>query len=821
MRKNALALLALLISFFSFSQYQTPPQNASEIYHALQRLNKVGKVLYVAAHPDDENTRVISWLEKERHVETAYLSLTRGDGGQNLIGPEKGDLLGVIRTHELLNARKVDGGQQFFTRASDFGYSKSPEETFQHWDKQEVLADVVWVIRKYQPEVIITRFPPTAEAGHGHHTASAILAEEAFDLAADPNAFPDQLNEVKPWQAKRLAWNSYTWRRDPKLVEQDVKMELGQYDPLTGKNTGELASLARSQHRCQGFGRAMQRGSFDEYFKYLKGSDFSNDILEGIETNWENLPGGKAASIALNKIVGTYEFLNPSKSVTGLLQLTELINGMPDFPSKREKLELINELVLACMGVNIDAYSSQKQVFLGDKINADIDVINRSSVACMLQSISVQGQDTTAFSVLKRNDKVSMEWSFDVVENTPYSAPFWLMNGKENDLYTWPNANLRGQARAPYLWMADFVFQVQGYTVKVQRPLLHKRIEPDFGEVYAEIALLPKIYFKVNSPTKLVKSGVKSTLEIELVAKKDDAKGSLIVVGENVELLSAAKRNFTLKANDSKVISVDFIAKEDTKPSISFSFISDEKTYSWAVTEVDYEHFPKQYVLSEAKVQLQPISLKLPELKVAYIPGAGDEMPKYLEQAGVNVTVIEASDVLGTNLRSFDAVMAGIRLYNVEENMPEIAKHVLAYVKAGGTYIVQYQTRNFLSEVKAKLGPYPFEISRGRVTEEIAEVKVLQPNHKIFNSPNKLTSGDWNNWVQERGLYFADEWDKKYTPLLEMNDEGEKPLKGSLLYASYGKGHYFYSGVSFFRQLPAGVPGSYKLLINMLSIGKK
>ena len=356
--KKVIAISLLLIATASYAQKQ---MNASEIKLALNKLNTLGSVLYVAAHPDDENTRLIAYMANERLVRTGYLSLTRGDGGQNLIGTEKGPLMGVVRTQELLEARKVDGGEQFFTRAVDFGYSKTPEETFIKWDKQAVLADVVWAIRKFKPDVMITRFPPTSKAGHGHHTASAILAAEAFDLAGDKNAFPEQLTYTTVWQPKRLLLNASTWwdKELPQKAKDNpteyTTVDIGTYNTLLGKSYGEIAAESRTMHKSQGFGSAKQRGSKLEYLKLLKGEPFKTDVLDGVNLSWKTVNGGEAIEKLLTKAITNFNAEQPELIVPTLLEAHQLLNKLPDSNKwKWIKLSKIRTVIANCAGLFVE-----------------------------------------------------------------------------------------------------------------------------------------------------------------------------------------------------------------------------------------------------------------------------------------------------------------------------------------------------------------------------------------------------------------------------------------------------------------------------------
>ena len=800
---------------------QQPIMSSGDIYHGLQQLSNVGRVLYIAAHPDDENTRVISWLEKERHVQTAYLSLTRGDGGQNLIGTEKGELLGVLRTRELLNARAIDGGQQFFTRAVDFGYSKSPEETLNHWDEQAILYDMVWVIRRFRPHAIITRFPPDSQAGHGHHSASAMLAEKAYDMAGDANAFPEQLKYVAAWQPQRLAWNSYTWRRDPKLVEQDVKIALGQFNPVSGRNTGELASLARSQHRCQGFGRSLQRGAFFEYFKPLKGKPFEEDVLEGLDMGWNSIYGAAAVEVLTRSAIGNFDFTRPHQILPTLLQVRQtLLDVLPEgAPVREEKLREVEKLIVACAGIYFDVYTSRESVIPGDSLPIQFDMINRSPYPVTVRSVQLGDRLQPLNRALTSNQLEKYTLDYVLPENQPLSSPYWLKVPGDGDMYSMPEPENLGMAVDDPALVARVQMVIQGEVLTLSWPVWHKRVEPDRGEVYQPVTVAPPVFFEIPSRLELQTGSGEMVVSIAVEAAKP-LTGHLVVEGENCEVLSESRLPLDMARGEKRPVTVRVLPSGAGLAQVHFSFQTPLATYDQMREVVNYEHIPKTTIFRHAAITIRSMDLRIPDTRVLCIEGAGDDVAEFLGKTGLMVEEWSAEQALAGNLADYDVILAGIRLYNVFERMPQLHNRLMAFVKQGGTLITQYQTRNFLSEVNANPGPFPLQISRNRVTEEQAAVKVLQPDHPAFNYPHKLGDADWDGWVQERGLYFADEWSDEYVPLLQMHDTGEEPLYGSLVYAPYGKGHFYYAGISFFRQLPAGVEGAYKLLLNLIATPK-
>jgi LmbE family N-acetylglucosaminyl deacetylase len=358
MKRLLLAVFGAALYFSSFAQtYST----SADIYLGLKKLNVLGSVLYIAAHPDDENTRLLTYFSKDRLYRTGYLSLTRGDGGQNLIGDEQGIELGLIRTQELLSARRIDGAEQFFSRAFDFGFSKTPQETFTKWDKEKILSDVVWVIRQFQPDVILTRFPTTGEGGHGHHTASAILANEAFNAAADPSRFPEQLKYVQPWQPKRILWNGFNFGGNANTANNDLfHFDVGGYNPVLGKSYGEISADSRSQHKSQGFGIARSRGEAMEYFKSTGGSAPVNDLFEDVDVTWKRVKGGEKVQQLINSVLATFDFMQPQKSVPQLVEIYKTLNTLTPSYWRDQKIKEVKNLIEGASGLWIEGFTNQQ-----------------------------------------------------------------------------------------------------------------------------------------------------------------------------------------------------------------------------------------------------------------------------------------------------------------------------------------------------------------------------------------------------------------------------------------------------------------------------
>jgi len=806
--------LSFLLLFFITSKAQTSVQwSSSEIKLRLEKLNITGSVLYIAAHPDDENTRLLSYLSTERKVRTGYLSLTRGDGGQNLIGSEQAEQLGLIRTQELLAARRIDGAEQFFTRANDFGFSKTSEETFKIWNKEQILSDVVWVIRKFRPDVIITRFPGDARAGHGHHAASSILAQEAYVAAADPKRFPEQLTTVSPWKTKRIFWNTFNFGGNNTTSEDQLKIDAGGYNALLGKSYGEIASESRSQHKSQGFGVARQRGEAFEYFTLLNGENASKDILDGVDLTWGKFKNGKEIEELINQLNKNYNIQSPQQSVSSLLKLHSLISAIDDKQIRDRKLKEVTDLILASGGIWVEAYSTQASVALGEDVPVRIQAISRLGLTPSI-TISEKGKVLAQDIKLSPNQLLTKEAS---IKATELSQPYWLAEKHPIGGYIIKDKNKVGNPENPDPITLNFTLVIDGKIIELQRPVVYKFTDPIRGEIYRSLEVTPPVISEIQSTQYLFTDAKPKEISIKLRAYKDNASGSLklsLPKGWTAEPNSIAF-NLATKG-DEQTLSFKVSAGSNAESGkLKAEVVLGDATFSKSIHTIQYNHIPAITWFPESEANLIRLDIKTGGKNVAYIPGAGDVVPDALKQIGYTVSTITAPQIPYTDLSKFDAIITGVRLYNIEPEMKHVNEKLLKYVENGGTLLVQYNVNQPL--VIPNIGPYPFTVSRDRVTEEDAKVTILNPSNRIFNYPNKITDTDFQNWIQERGIYFLTNIDSKYQPLLSMKDTGEQEQKGSLIIADYGKGRFVYTGLAFFRQLPAGVPGAYRLFVNLIS----
>lgn len=800
--RNFFTTILLAVLFFSAQSQAPKTYTSSEILLQLKKLNVLGSVLYIAAHPDDENTRLLAYLANEKLYRTGYLSLTRGDGGQNLIGDEQGIDLGLIRTQELLAARRIDGAEQFFTRAYDFGYSKSPEETMETWGHDKILSDVVWVIRKFKPDVIITRFPTTGEGGHGHHTASAILAGEAFDAAADPNKFPEQLQQgVTVWQTKRLFWNTFNFGTTNTQREDQFKVDVGMYNPLLGKSYGEIAALSRSQHKSQGFGVPAQRGTVIEYFQTIKGDKPVNDLMDGVDVSWEKV-NGKTVSDSIKNIITTCNYENPSASLKSLVNLYKAVQQLQDGYWKQQKLKEIQNIIEYCSGLFMEATTASQYAVQGDSLKVNVLANNRMGVNAGDINVNLFNEEVKIDSLRKNTNRIKTVPLF-IKEDAKLTQPYWLADQMDKGSFHVTNQQLIGKPENDPL-SAAFKVNIEGVDFTFIKPVRYKFTDPVKGEIYQPLNVLPQITVSIQPDL--------------LITFPGDTKGNLVtytyklhVDGKN--LTSDSNRAFVSKQKGESFsfklyLETDQFKKENQGNDIEGKLV---------LHEINYDHIPSIKYFLAAKSNKKFINLKVNGKSIGYIPGAGDKVPQALEQMGYKVTTLKESDITVTNLKQFDAVVTGVRAYNTNDWMSNVYDALMQYVKEGGVLVTQYNTNNFISNIKSKIGPYDFSISRNRITDENAKVNFLIPNHPILHYPNEITANDFEGWIQERSIYHAEKIDSNYRRVISMKDPGENDNDGALITADYGKGRFVYTGLVFFRQLPAGVPGAYRLFANLIA----
>ena len=830
MKKTILALLFTFIFIFNTQAQQPEKLSTSQIYESVQKLNFLGSVLYVAAHPDDENTRLISYMENHVKARTAYLSLTRGDGGQNLIGPELRELLGVIRTQELLAARGIDGGEQMFTRANDFGYSKHPDETLSIWNKENVLSDVVWAIRKFKPDVIINRFDHnSAGETHGHHTSSALLSLEAFDLANDKTVFSDQLKYVDTWQPKRLFFNTGWWfyGSEENFEKADksgmIKIDVGIYYPLKGLSNNEVASLASSQHLCQGFGRLTQRGSQEEYIQLLKGDLPENsNLFSGIDTSWNRVKGGAAIGNILNKIEANFNFKDPSEHISDLMKAYQLIQKLEDNHWKQIKTQEIKAIIQACAGLYLEASSNTPTASNSSEVKLNLEVLNRSNIPVNLVSYEIPNVNEGISKKLElyTNNKFDFEETISL-KKAKNTAPYWLENKGTLGMYNVEDRNLIGLPETPREIAVKFNLLINNAPISFTKDVVYRYSEPDKGELYRPFEVIPEAAVSITEKVIIFENDKQREIQVKVKAGKNNLEGYVQMDYPKDWNVYPDKQKITLSNKDEEqTLTFTVIPpKNQSEGYLTPKVYVGDKVYSKELIEIDYSHIPFQTVLLPSESKIVRLDIKKKGENIGYIEGAGDVVPESLQQIGYNVVKIKPEDITAESLSRFDAVVVGIRAYNIVDELKFKQQLLFDFVEQGGNMIVQYNTSRGIKV--DNIAPYDLKLSRDRVTDENAEVRIINPDHELLNSPNKITQDDFKGWTQERGLYFPDQWSKEFTPLISINDKGETPKTGSLLVAKHGKGHYIYTGLSFFREFPEGVSGAYRLFANMLSIGKE
>jgi LmbE family N-acetylglucosaminyl deacetylase len=825
-----ITLLLFCLSFTIVDAQKPVKQTASELHQAVKKLNVLGSVLYVAAHPDDENQRFISYCVNEKLYNTTYLSLTRGDGGQNLIGPEIRELLGVLRTEELLMARSIDGGKQRFTRANDFGFSKNPDETLRIWDKNEVLSDVVWTIRQMQPDVIVDRFYHDKKyETHGHHTSSAMLAVEAFDLAGKTDAFPEQLKDVSPWQPRRQFFNTSWWfygsREKFDAMDKSAlfSLDLGVYLPLKGKSNNEIAAEAHSMHRCQGFGQLSGRGESVDWFDFIKGErPKTNDIFEGINTTWTRVQGGEKIGKILAKVDKEYRDDNPSASVPELLKAMELIKTLPDGYWKRVKLGEIKEVIRGCLGLYLEATSGEPAASPADVLKVRIEAINRSAIPVTIAGFAVQPSlfDTLLGKNLEFNKDFTFDKKITLPLSAPFTGPYWLQNQASTGMYSVSRQALRGLPETPRYLSVHWRITVAGTPLEFDTDVAYKTEEPAVGEIWRPFEVMPPAFIEFDQPSYIM-TAARKDIGVKIKAGRDNVKGSVVLtVSDGWEVVAPELPIGIQKKGEEKTLYFTIVAKNSpSEAQVKVRLNIEDKSYDQKLVTIKYDHIPQQSVLMPATAHVAFADVQCLSKNIGYYMGAGDEIPGALRQIGCNVTILDDKDFADPkSLRKFDAIVMGIRAYNTKDALKFQHPKLLEYVQNGGTLVVQYN--NNFELVVDKLAPFNMKLSRTRVTDETAEMRFLLPDHAALNLPNKLTADDFKGWAQERGLYFPSEWDTAFAAPLSCNDPGEKPADGALLIAKYGKGNYVYTGLSFFRELPAGVPGAYRLFANLISLGR-
>tara|TARA_Y100000816_G_scaffold79496_1_gene54264 strand:- start:5693 stop:8170 length:2478 start_codon:yes stop_codon:yes gene_type:complete len=818
----------LVLFFGCFSNHIFSQSNnfysSSNISSMLEKLDVFGKVLYVAAHPDDENTRLIAYLANEKKYETAYLSATRGGGGQNFLGTHLKDNLGLIRTQELLEARKIDGGQQFFTSAVDFGYSKEPVETLNFWNEEKILSDFVWIIRKFRPDIIITRFNQTPYITHGHHTASTILAEKAFNLSGDPDAFPEQLKYVKTWQSQRLLWN--TSRRFFNLKEEDIekmlKIDVGVYNNKIGKSYNEIASESRSMHKSQAFGALRRRGSEEELIVYSQGKKAENDIMEGVITSWDRVKPNDALKSYLKKAKDSFNIDKPYEIIDYLSLAHRELNRVIDRDWRVIKKNEIKNLIKASSGLFFEALSNVELASNGEEIKIKFDIINRSPYPIKLEKIQLDKTEYIINDSLENNKLLSVEKNFKISTESEVSEKYWLKNPSEFGSYNIDDQRLIGDPDNQPTLEAKFVFRINGQQISYNSPIIYKINSPINGDEYRPFNIGNPIYLNPLNNLEYYVNTNKKKLKVEVISGANDVKARIYLEVSDGTKVEPEFYDIEFKNKDErKTLSFDVTlpGNKNSINKVSYKAKVEGDILSRGIDKIIYSHISHQTRFPKSDVSLIKFNLNIKAKNIAYLMGSGDKVPESLSLVGYNVDLFEKKDINAEKLKNYDALIIGVRAFNSDKSLFDIKPQLMNFMESGGNVIVQYNTSRNLDV--NKFSPYSFQLSRNRVSQENAPVRIINSKHPALNYPNKITLDDFNGWVQERGLYFPNSWSQEYETIISSNDEGEKPNNGGILISKVGEGYFVYTSYSWFRQLPAGVSGAYKIFSNLISLGKK
>ncbi len=892
---RACLLLAAVMAAAGPAAAQKPTteyEGATALGLTLRRIGPTQRVLMIAAHPDDENTAVLATLALGGGADVAYLSLTRGDGGQNGIGPELQESIGLIRSEELLAARRLDGAVQFFTRAYDYGFSKSADEAFGHWPRDSILKDAVTVIRRFRPDVVVAVFSGTPRDGHGQHQAAGIIAREAFRAAGDASRFPELAAAgLAPHRPKKLYQS--LWRGSP---EGATPLQAGTYDPLLGKSWHQIALASRGRHRSQDMGRALQPGPHTVSLQRVD-METPNEpsIFLGVDTTLAQRARSAEAPGAVTRLLDEYDGVardvrarfNPLDSDALVPELTralelldraehelarttdDAVNGAAAERTGRggtdgrsahygavasasalafhigAEQQDVREALRLAAGIVIDAIADAERVVPGQTFTLELTAWNggvRPLTVRALEPVLPDGWTATPLDELPGEPLApgtlrTRRFEVTVPADAPSTEPYYLHEPRDGDLYHWPDdVALRGLPFQPAEVQAHALVALDGARLPIEREATYRLVSSTEGESRRPVRVVPAVSVALEPGVAVLPldgegsykaaaaaSGI--AFRVRLTGEAPEGIGGMLRLdlpaGWRAEPASVPVR-FAAQG-ESRVFEFRVTPPEDVAAGayeLGAIFEAENgRRYDRGYELIDYPHLQPRARYPDAVATVQALDVAVPAgLRVGYIVGAGDRVPEALDQLGVAYDLINPADLAAVDLDAYDVVITGIRAYEHRPELRQQNRKVLEYVERGGTLIVQYNQYRFSG---SDLAPYPLEIARphDRVTDETAPVRLLDPSHPILSWPNRIGPADFEGWVQERGLYFPRTWDERYTPLLEMSDPGEGPLRGALLIAPHGEGTYVYTGLAFFRQLPAGVPGAYRLFANLLALG--
>lgn len=832
-----LLILTLFVhAIVSAQPAPTPLTGAAELKQTLDKLNTLGSVLMLGAHPDDENTAVIAYFARGRHMRTAYLSATRGEGGQNLIGTEQGPLMGAIRTQELLGARRIDGGEQFFTRVIDFGFSKNPEEAYKIWNRRVLLADMVRVIRKFRPDVVLNRFPSDGSGGHGQHTAVGHLAIEALETAADGAKMPE-LGEA--WKAKRLYWNYFGFmRRGRSEPEGLLSVDVGHFNPVLGKSYQEIAGESRSVHRSQAMGAGQNPGSSEAKFQWEWGEEAQRDLFDGIDTSWRRVPGSERVAELLAAARDEFRIDNSEAILPVLLDAHKELAELDGYWPELKRAELLRAIELAA-GLSIEARAADWRFVPGQPIPVELRAISRtrlpftwvsSSYAVWPNAVAktapVTGELAGTPPTLAYNKLQTWKAELPLGERAPLSQPIWLAKkGRYGEYYEMEFRGMTGTPESPPVAAVMTTLRAaNGTELTFTSPVTYRWVDRGIGERERDVEIVPPVAVSLDRSNMIFPTAEPRTVTVTLTAHAANQAGRVVLNAPPKWKIAPVSQDFSLERKD-QTASFEFQITPPVDAAVStLRAVANIGGASWhqGVQEIEYPHIPIQVVFPNADLRVARADIRLTSNDIGYVMGAGDLVPQALREIGASVTLLDENDLKAGNLGDFDAIVLGVRALNTRPDLLAARDRLLKYVGDGGRLVMQYNTTSRGSpfgrgRVDPEFAPYPMTTSRNRVTDETAEVTFPEPDHPLLQMPNHISEKDFEGWVQERGLYFMSDWDERYDAVLASADAGEEPQLGGLLYARYGDGVFIFTGYSWFRELPAGVPGAYRLFANLVS----
>ena len=820
--------VGLLLAVSLLQGQPTPLRGAAELQELLDRLNVVGTVLMLGAHPDDENTAVLAYFARGRHLRTVYLSATRGEGGQNLIGTEQGALMGVIRTHELLEARRIDGGEQEFAGVVDFGYTKTAEEALSVWGEHTLLRNMVHVIRKVRPDVIVSRFPPRpGSGGHGHHTAVGWTGPLAFEAAADPGQFTEL--GLPAWRTRRYYYNLPTFNRQMEEAagrgEGRLRLELGEYDPVLGKSYAEIAGESRSMHRSQGMGSGQRKGSVPAYFEFVAGERGGEGLFSGIDTGWSRIAGARQVGANLQRARDQYDPRKPDVILPFLLNAYRDLASLsgPEVEYKRSELQRAIELASE---IWVDATADRWDAAPGSEIEITAQALRRSESPWEWRATRLEGVVDISLDgrpKLELNRVAARSATVTIPEQACYSQPYWLRTETADG----PNCEDAGDTPGPAAVLrAVFEFRTpEGIDIEIDKPVLYRWIDRSVGERSRPLAVVPAITVAFSQQNRIFPDTTPTPIRVRLASSVGKTAGTVHLQAPGGWSVSPESRQVRFERRGQEQ-TAEFELTPPARRSggeLTATVLLDGRQISSGMQTIEYDHIPMTPVFPPASMRVERFDVQLLSKAIGYVMGAGDKIPEALAQMGATITLLSAEELAAGELDRYDAIVTGIRALNTRPDLLAARERLLTYVENGGTLVVQYNTASFRGRgggATATLAPYPMTPSRLRVTDERAAIEFPSGEHALLSAPNKITRSDFDGWVQERGLYFMSGWDDRYDAVLACADPGDSPLGGGMLYARFGEGVYIFTGYSWFRQLPAGVPGAYRIFANLISAGK-